>query len=155
MNSNRFHRAQPALYAGLALTVAAAAVPYLDRATTNLLAGHIRAGYPSYGPGAIDTAASTYLAYLTAVGVLGIAGWLLAIRAARSGSRWTAWYATAMFGVGTSVALFNLLVRDTSGDTGLPLLLGAVGLAPCIAGVFATVLLWRAAGGDRLSAHRV
>src|SRR5690606_38723296 len=44
---------------------------------------------------------------------------------------------------GGGVALFNLLVRDTSGDTGLPPLLGLTGLLPVVAGVVAVVLLWR------------
>lgn len=29
------------------------------------------------------------------------------------------WVATGMFALGTIIALFNLLVKDTSGDTGL------------------------------------
>jgi hypothetical protein len=48
-----------------------------------------------------------------------------------------------MFVVGTSIALFNLLVQDTSGDTGLPPLLGWVGLLPSLAGLAAVILLWR------------
>ena len=36
-----------AMYAGLALTVVTLIVPYIDHATANVLADHIRAGYPT------------------------------------------------------------------------------------------------------------
>jgi hypothetical protein len=36
-----------------------------------------------------------------------------------------------MFALGTSIALADLLIKDTSGDTGLPPLLGWVGLLSC------------------------
>jgi hypothetical protein len=48
-----------------------------------------------------------------------------------------------MFGLGAGTAVFDLLVRDTSGDTGLPPLLGWSGLIPCLAGAVAVVRLWR------------
>jgi hypothetical protein len=40
-------------------------------------------------------------------------------------------------------ALSALLVKDTSGDTGLAPLLGSIGVLPCIAGVVAVAMLWR------------
>ncbi|MPV37470.1 hypothetical protein GB881_10530 [Georgenia subflava] len=85
----------------------------------------------------------TYVIYLSVLGALGVAGWLGSIWAARTGRRWARWAAAGMFTLGTSVALFNLLVRDTSGDTGLPPLLGWAGMLPCVAGLVAVVLLWR------------
>ena len=36
------------MYAGVALTVVAMIVPYIDHATANVLADHIRDGYPTY-----------------------------------------------------------------------------------------------------------
>jgi hypothetical protein len=51
--------------------------------------------------------------------------------------------ATAVFALGTSVALTALLVKDTSGDTGLAPLLGWVGMLPCLAGLGAVTMLWR------------
>jgi hypothetical protein len=48
-----------------------------------------------------------------------------------------------MFALGTSIALTDLLIKDTSGDTGLPPLLGWAGLLPCVAGLLAVTLLWR------------
>jgi hypothetical protein len=48
-----------------------------------------------------------------------------------------------LFALGTSIALTDLLIKDTSGDTGLPPLLGWVGMLPCLAGLLAVILLWR------------
>ncbi len=61
------------MYAGLALTVVATIVAYVDHATSNTLADHIRAGYPTYTQTRIDTAATTYLVYLSVIGVLAVA----------------------------------------------------------------------------------
>lgn len=36
------------MYAGLATTVISIVIPYIDRVTSNTLADHIRAGYPTY-----------------------------------------------------------------------------------------------------------
>ena len=132
-----------AMCAGLGLTVAAMIVPYVDHATANMLAGHIRAGYPTYTQARIDSAVTTYLVYLSIVGALGIICWLWAVWAVRAGKRWARGAATAMFALGTGIALFDLLVKDTSGDTGLPPLLGWAGMLPCLAGIVAVTLLWR------------
>jgi hypothetical protein len=48
-----------------------------------------------------------------------------------------------MFSLGTAVALTALLVKDTSGDTGLSPVLGWIGMTPCLAGLFAVVSLLR------------
>jgi len=136
----------PALRAmgtGLALTVVAAVMPFVDRATTHLLADHIAAGYPGYPAARIDSAVSTWLVLLAGVGALGVAGWVWSIRAVASGARWARWTATALFLLGTTVALSALLVRDTSGDAGLPPLLGWLGILPCLAGAVAVTMLWR------------
>jgi hypothetical protein len=57
MSSTHHHftaRHQPspiaALYAGLALTVGAGIVAFVDHATGNVLADHVRDGYPTYTP---------------------------------------------------------------------------------------------------------
>jgi hypothetical protein len=132
-----------AMYAGLALTVVATVVPWVDRATSDTLADHIQASYPAYGPGRIDTAVTTYLVYLSAVGALGIAGWLVSIRGIRRATWWARGAATGLFAVGTAVALTDLLIRDTSGDTGLAPLIGWVGVLPCLPGLLAVTVLWR------------
>ena len=132
-----------AMCAGLALTVAAMLVPYVDHATGNMLASHIRVGYPTYTQARIDSAVTTYLVYLSVVGALGIICWLWAIWAVKAGKRWARGAATAMFALGTGIALIDLLVKDTSGDTGLPPLLGWAGMLPCLAGLLVVTLLWR------------
>ena len=48
-----------------------------------------------------------------------------------------------LFALGAGIAVFNLIVRDTSGDTGLPPLHGWVGMLPALVGVVAVTLLWR------------
>jgi hypothetical protein len=131
-----------AMYAGLALTLAATIVVYVDHATANVLARHIRAGYPTYSQARIDTAVTTYLICLSVVGALGIASWLWTIWAIKARKRWARLAASGMFAIGTGIALFALLVKDTSGGPGLAPLLGWVGLAPCLAGLLAITLLW-------------
>jgi hypothetical protein len=131
-----------AMYAGLALTVVMLIVPYIDHATANVLADHIRAGYPTYSHARIDTAVTTYLVYVSIIGALGVISWLWTIRTVNAGKRWARGAATAMFALGTGIALFDLLVKDTSGDTGLPPLLGWIGMLPSLAGLLAVTLLW-------------
>ncbi len=138
-----------AMYSGLILTAVAMLILYVDHFTVNVLAAHIEVGYPSYSRARIDSAAMIYLVYLTIVGVLGIMSWFWVIWGAGKGKRWTRWVAMGMFVLGTTVALFNLLVRDTSGDTGLPPLLGWAGMLPCLAGGPAVILLWRARHAKR------
>jgi hypothetical protein len=143
MTTQHRRPAVAAMCAGLALTVTATIVPLVDHVTANELADHIRAGYPAYTDARIDTAVTTYLVYLSVVGALGVVGWLATIGAVRAGKPWVRAGATTMFALATSIALFDLLVEDTSGDTGLPPLLGWVGMPPCVAGLFAVAFLWR------------
>jgi hypothetical protein len=138
-----------AMYTGLVMTVVAAIVPYVDHATSNTLADHIRAGYPAYSPAHIDWAATAYLVYLSVIGVLGAAAWLWAIRAVTTGKRWARGIATAMFVIGTGIALIDLLTRDTSGYTGLSPFLGWVGVLPCLPGLMAVALLWKSSTSFR------
>jgi hypothetical protein len=130
-----------AMGVGLVLTVVATIVPF----TTSALADHIRAAYPHYSDARVDTAVTTWLVVLTTVGVAGVAGWLWTIRLVTTDEPWVAPVATAMFVLGTGVALTLLLVKDSSGDTGLAPTLGWIGLLPCGAGLVAVVLLWRRA----------
>jgi hypothetical protein len=143
MTTKQQRPAIAAMYAGLVLTIVATIVPHADHATANLLADHIRAGYPTYTDARIDTAVTTYLIYLSVVGALGIVGWLGTIWTVKAGKRWVRGGATALFALATSIALFDLLIKDTSGDTGLPPLLGWVGMLPCLAGLLAVAFLWR------------
>lgn len=56
---------------------------------------------------------------------------------------WIRLAATVIFLVAAGVSLTDLLVRDTSGDTGLPHELGWVGILPCLPGLVAVILLWK------------
>ena len=80
---------------------------------------------------------------MSIIGALGVISWLWTIRTVHAGKRWARGAATVMFALGTSIALFDLFVKDTSGDTGLPPLLGWIGMLPCLAGLLAVTLLWR------------
>ena len=147
MTPNPHHRrsALGAMYVGVLLTVLATVAPYVDRATAGLLATHIREGYPDFPPARVDSAVTTWLVLLTVVGVLGLAGWLLSIRAVSAGKPWARWAATGLFALGTAVALTALLVEDTSGATGLAPHLGWIGILPSVAGAVAVTMLWRGA----------
>ena len=143
MTTTHDHRlAIGAKYAGLGLTVIAMIAPYFDQDGANGLAAHIRAGYPAYSQARVDADATTYLSYLTVVGVIGIVCWLGTIWAVRADKRWARGVATATFAAATIIALSDLLVKDTSGATGLPPLLGWIGMLPCLAGLVAVGLLW-------------
>lgn len=138
------HRATlNAMYAGLVLTVIATIAPYVDRATSNVLTRHIRDGYPTYTQARINSAATAWLVILSVVGALGVVSWIWTIWVVKTGKQWAAWAATTMFTLGTSIALTALLVKDTSGDTGLPPLLGWIGMMPCLAGLASLTTLWR------------
>jgi len=128
-----------AMSVGVILTVVAAIVPFV----TGSLRDHIRAGYPGYTNARVDTAVTNWLIILTIVGALGVVGWVFNIWIVATNRRWAAWFATATFALGTSVALTDLLVKDTSGDTGLAPLMGWIGMLPCLAGLAAVALLWR------------
>ncbi|MGN5632692.1 hypothetical protein [Streptomyces sp. AC154] len=143
MRPHQVRGALGAMYAGLALTVLTTIAPYADRATTHLLADHIRAGYPTYSPARIDSAATTYLVLLSVIGALGALAWTVTARAVGSGKRWARPAATGMLLLGICFGLTGLLVKDTSGATGLPPALGWAGMVPALAGVVAVALLWR------------
>jgi hypothetical protein len=134
-----------ALYVGLALTVAATASAYVDRATGHRLAQHLRHGYPEYTSAQISSAVTTWLVVLTVVGALGAVGWVTTIVVVRACRPWARWLAAGLFVAGTVTALTGLLTPDTSGEVGLAPLLGWIGVLPCIAGLTAVVRLWRQA----------
>ena len=57
--THRERSAIGAMYAGLGLTIVAMVVPYIDHATANVLADHIRAGYPTYSQARVDSTVTT------------------------------------------------------------------------------------------------
>ena len=131
------------MYVGLVLTVVATIAPYIDRATSNTLAHHIRGDYPAYTRARVDSAVTAWLVILTVIGAVGVAAWIWTIWAVRTGKRWARSAVTAMFVLGTSTALTALLTEDTSGDAGLSPLLAWIGLLPGVAGLAAVTMLWR------------
>lgn len=140
-------RAVRAMFVGLVLTVGAAVAPLVDRGTSNVLAAHIENGYPTYSRARIDAAADTWLVILAVIGALGVVGWLWTIRAVQTGKSWARLAATTMFVLGAAVALTGLLVKDTSGGTALPPLLGWIGMLPSLAGMTSVTVLWRKPAG--------
>ncbi|MFG2039442.1 hypothetical protein [Dactylosporangium sp. NPDC048998] len=133
------------MYVGAGLTVIAALSPFVDQATTTVLADHVRKGYPAYGPGEINAAVTAYTVILSAVGVLGLLSWLGTARAVRVGKGWAPWLATGVFAIAACLALMAVTVKDTSGEVGLAPLLGWLQVLPCIPGLAAVALLWRRA----------
>jgi len=141
------------LYAGLVLTVAVTVAAYVDRTA---LADHVRAGYPRYGEGRVDDAVTAWLAVLTTLGVLGALAWAWTARLVRAGRSGAPWAATAMFVVGTTLALTAALTKDTSGEVGLAPEIGVLLVLPCVAGLLAVSQLWagRSATSRRGTAGR-
>lgn len=132
-----------AMYLGLGLNVVATIVAFVDHATANTLAEHIQAGYPTYSRAHIGSAVAAYLIYLSVVGALGIVWWIWTIWAIKADMPWARGAVMVTFALGTAIALFDLLVKDTSGKSGLPPLLGWARVLPCVAGLLAVVPLWR------------
>ena len=134
-----WHSAIAAMVVGLVLTIVATIAPFV----TSALRDHIRSSYPAYTDARVASAVSAWLIILTVIGALGVAGWLWSIWIVVTTKRWASWAATAMFALGASVAIADLLIKDKSGDIGLAPMLGWVGVLPSVAGLVAVVLLWR------------
>ncbi|MGW2223091.1 hypothetical protein ACWCSD_49535 [Nonomuraea sp. NPDC001684] len=130
------------LYGGAALTVLVTLFAFAYRSG---LAEYLRAGYPELGPGKIDEGVTTYTVILSVVGALGLAGWLVTVRAAGAGRGWARWLGAGLFVVASCVALAGLTVRDSNGEVGLAPLLGWLQVLPLVPGLVAVVLLWRRA----------
>jgi hypothetical protein len=132
-----------AMYLGLAFTVVAAAVPFVDHVTSDVLADHIRSGYPDYSEAKVSSAVAAYLTYLAIIGVLGVVAWLWSIRTTKRGAAAAPILATVMFLLGSAVALTNLFIKETSGERALPMLFGVTGVLPVLPGLIAVALLWK------------
>lgn len=136
----RNQTARAMLYMRAGLTVLITLFPFIGQA---VLADHIKAGYPAYGPGAINDAVAAYLVILSTVGVLGFLGWLGTVWAVRAGKRWAYRLATGLLAAAVCFAIAALTIRDTSGDVGLAPLLGWLQVLPCVAGLAAVALCRR------------
>lgn len=124
---------------GLVLTIACIVALYVDHANGDVLADHIRDGYPTYSVERIDHAATLYLVYLTTLYVLGIGAWVAAIFLTAARRRVARWVVPLLFLIGTSIAVLDLLVKDTSGSTGIAPLHGWLGVLPCVPGCVAAI----------------
>lgn len=127
---------------GLGLTVVALVLPHLD-SVTGMLAGHIRAGYPQMSARDVAAGVAFYTVALTVVGALGLVGWTVSLWLAHRTPRWAPVPSSLLWVVATTLAVYALTAVDTSGDTGLPALLGWSGVLPCVAGLVAVVQQWR------------
>lgn len=131
------------MYAGLALTAAATLLPLVDLVTVDSLAAHVRDAYPYWPTTLVDGDRNAIVIYLSVVGVLGLAGWLWAIRSVLTRTRHTRRVTAVMFILGTSVAVFDLTFTGGQYDRVLPAPYGIVGLLPSIAGLVATLSVRR------------
>lgn len=138
----------PGVLTGIGLTLVATVTPFVDRAGGQVLAEHLRHGYPTYTTDRIDRAVTTWLVILGAVGAIGIAGWATTVWVLRVGQRRggriaLSLLATASFALVAAAAVSAALVKDTSGEVGLAPALGAIGLLHVVAGAIGVVVLWR------------
>ncbi|GAA1945561.1 hypothetical protein [Amycolatopsis minnesotensis] len=140
MDKLRPTRVVPVMCAGLVCTVVVAVLPLF---AGDVLGQHVRDVYTGYVDAAkIDSSGTVVLGYLVAIGALGALAWLGSIRAVRRGNRRARVVATAVFAVATSFAVANLFVGEY-GKPLVPQLFGLAGLAPCVIGLGAVILLWR------------
>ena len=140
MNRHYSRAAMIALGVGLALTILITLSVF---ASTTAIGEHIQTGYPHYSSGQISAAVNFYTVYLVVLGALGAIAWSFDLWLVRRRRAWAYPLAIIFFLVGTSFGLFNLLIRDTSGDTALPELISGMGLLPSVAGLIAIVLMWK------------
>lgn len=132
-----------AMYAGLALTAAATLVPLIDLVTVDSLTDHVRAAYPYWPADLVAGDRNAIVIYLSAIGLLGIAGWLWAIWAVAKHKRTARLVTTVMFVLGASIALIDLNFSEAAYDRVIPPLYGTLGLLPSLAGLVAVILVWR------------
>ncbi len=133
------------MYAGLALTAVATAVPLVDLATADSLAAHVREAYPHWPTTTVNGDRNAIVVYLSAVGVLGLAGWLWAIRSVVTRQPRARRVTAVMFSLGTGVALFDAGFTGGQYDRVLPTLYATLGLLPSLAGLIAVLSIRRPA----------
>ncbi|PRZ41558.1 hypothetical protein CLV47_109105 [Antricoccus suffuscus] len=138
-----------AMYVGLALSAAAAAVVIIDQATSDTLWRHMIATYSvDYNHVEMADSKSILLTYLLSIAVIGIACWLWMAWAVTKGKRWARAVSTLIFVLAACIALFNLVGSEDGYGRLLPTLYGLVGVLPSVAGLVAVILLWRRGTSD-------
>lgn len=134
------------MWVGLLLTAVAAMAPLIDIALTDSVAQHVREAYPGWGRGTVSTERNAIVGWLVITGLMGVAGWLLAIRGASGGSHRTRRLAVTMLLLGAALALLNLTAAGEQYDVIVPTTFGALTATPVAEGVVAVGQLWREQG---------
>ncbi|MGW1374186.1 hypothetical protein ACWD6P_07900 [Streptomyces sp. NPDC002446] len=138
------------MYVGLALSVIATViVPLLVALATSSYTDYIKTAYPTYDADKVSNYQQMMLMYLVANGVIGAVTWLWVLRRTKKQKAATFTVASIVFVLALSLALFNYLVKDSTGYAALSPLLGIANLVPCVAGLAAIVMLWRGRAADR------
>ena len=137
------HPAVPAMWVGVALTVLAAVAPLLDLVTTGTLEAHVRAAYPDWPEEWVQADMTALAAGLGVIGLLGIVGWLILLRATVRGRRWAPAAATVVWVLAATVTAYVAAAPAGAYDQLVPTGLGALTALPCLAGLVAVVQLWR------------
>ncbi|TDE11196.1 hypothetical protein [Jiangella asiatica] len=140
---SRLDHVRGAMYAGLALTVLAALAPLIDIATVDTIGDHVRDAYPRWPDSTVATERNAIAGYLAAVWLIGVAGWILTMRAVAGRRRSARRIAVTMFTLGTLVALTNLSIPGGEYERIVPPAHGALGLLPVAVGLAVTVMVLR------------
>ena len=141
--SVRDRQLDDALHIGLAAQLLVLLMPVVDWLTFDSIATHVRAAYPAWGPGEVALDHDAIVWSLLGVGLLGSLGWLWAIRTSRRAGHRSRIITTALFALGTTVAVTSLLFAGGAYDRVLPLWYGIAGIVPCLAGLTAVVAVWQ------------
>ncbi|ADD45818.1 hypothetical protein [Stackebrandtia nassauensis] len=132
------------MYAGLAVSVLALAVPLIDLATADSLTAHVRAAYPDWSASLVAADHNAIIVYLSIVNGLGVVGWLSTIRGVTKGAKWARITGTILFGLGALVALYNVSATGGEYANVIPYPYSTLGLLPVVVGAAAVVMVWRA-----------
>ena len=102
---------------GLAITVAALVVMVIDHATGDSVATRVHEIYAPHG-----TIPDPIVPWIVLYGVFGAGtvAWAIALRGTLRGARWSRWWSTACFIVGSAALLFVFMVSE-HGEAILPL----------------------------------
>lgn len=131
------------MYVGLTLTILLTLAPAVDVLTVDSIADHVRGAYPDWSADLVAADRNAIAMYLAGTGVLGVVGWLWAIRGAKRRKKWSRAVTTTLFVAGASTALFNLSYSADPYSTIIPAPYGVLGLLPVLAGLIAVIRSWR------------
>ncbi|MEE2057792.1 hypothetical protein [Rhodococcus artemisiae] len=139
---NRWTNVMQALWTGVGLQVVCIVLPLLDLWVFGSIGRNVESAYPEWGAGDVQLDRNAIVAYLVAVGGLGLAGWLGALWCAKR-DRWVRASVTTLFIIGMSVLAFDAGVSGEAYDRIVPLWLGsALLIIPLFPGVTALLAAW-------------